>query len=324
MDDFIVDDDSGYRVGSIREMFGVRYHDVNDDDDDIMEVSAMQQMREDKRSAKLGRLKDDEEEHQLADQEREREPKKRMRQTAMTPAKMLQQRKRRGGGAGALGRGGSRTPTKLRTSMSQGSLVLPDPGSVAEKRGRRGSTLGLTSPTTPPTQTSTTELSADSAELGSSGVHRRGGGKQRSASIGGEADDDDDAQEESNPNDTDLLLIRQSKEEIGELWDQMTEEQQQRYNVYRRTALNKGAMKKLVSGILNQQVSSTLTFVVAGFSKVFVGEIIERALQVKRDRGDEDEESPLTPEHLREAYRLYKKDSQIPLSSGSGYAKRLF
>ncbi|KAJ1668696.1 hypothetical protein EV178_000373 [Coemansia sp. RSA 1646] len=84
MDDFIVDDEGGdsgggYRVGSIREMFGVRYHDVNDEDDDDMEVSAMQQMREDKRSARIGRLEDDEEERRLAEEERERERRRRRR-----------------------------------------------------------------------------------------------------------------------------------------------------------------------------------------------------------------------------------------------------
>ncbi|KAJ2852927.1 hypothetical protein GGI22_005081, partial [Coemansia erecta] len=87
MDDFVVDDEDGngegggYRVGSIREMFGVRYHDVNDDDeDDDMEVSAMQQMREDKRSARIGRLEDDAEERRLAEEERERERRRRARE----------------------------------------------------------------------------------------------------------------------------------------------------------------------------------------------------------------------------------------------------
>ncbi|KAJ1797201.1 hypothetical protein LPJ59_003286 [Coemansia sp. RSA 2399] len=80
MDDFVVDDEGGYRVGSIREMFGVRYHDVNDDDDDDMEVSAMQQMREDKRSARIGRLEDDAEERRLAEEERERERRRRTRE----------------------------------------------------------------------------------------------------------------------------------------------------------------------------------------------------------------------------------------------------
>ncbi|KAJ2855654.1 hypothetical protein GGI22_004061, partial [Coemansia erecta] len=86
MDDFVVDDEDGngegggYRIGSIREMFGVRYHDVNDDEDDDMEASAMQQMREDKRSARIGRLEDDAEERRLAEEERERERRRRARE----------------------------------------------------------------------------------------------------------------------------------------------------------------------------------------------------------------------------------------------------
>ncbi|KAI7833722.1 TAFII28-like protein [Kickxella alabastrina] len=101
----------------------------------------------------------------------------------------------------------------------------------------------------------------------------------------------------------------------------MTDNQRQRYDVYRRTALNKGSVKKLAYHILNQQISSTLTFVLAGFSKVFVGEIVERAVQLKIERG-ETEEGPLKPEHLREAYRLYKKETQT--GSSSGFTKRLF
>ncbi|KAJ2464128.1 transcription initiation factor TFIID subunit 11 [Coemansia sp. RSA 2320] len=135
------------------------------------------------------------------------------------------------------------------------------------------------------------------------------------ANVGGEAPSLDE--------DT-LHLIKQSKEEIKELWDQMSEEQRQRFDVYRRTALNKASMKKLVTGVLNQQISSTLTFVVAGFSKVFVGQIVERAVQVQSERG---EDGPLKPEHLREAYRLYKKENQSMSggsSSSSGFTKRMF
>ncbi|KAJ2785072.1 hypothetical protein GGI15_002047 [Coemansia interrupta] len=83
MDDFVVDDEeeeggSRYRAGSIREMFGVRYHDVDDDDDDDMEVSATQLMREDRISAKMGKLEDEEEERRLEEEERNR--RRRMRE----------------------------------------------------------------------------------------------------------------------------------------------------------------------------------------------------------------------------------------------------
>ncbi|KAJ1752160.1 hypothetical protein LPJ79_001454 [Coemansia sp. RSA 1821] len=80
MDDFIVDDeDEGYRVGTIRKMFGVQYHDVNDEDDDDMEVSATQLMREDLRSARIGRMEDEEEERKLEEEERRRQQRQRMR-----------------------------------------------------------------------------------------------------------------------------------------------------------------------------------------------------------------------------------------------------
>ncbi|KAJ2502121.1 hypothetical protein GGH96_001399 [Coemansia sp. RSA 1972] len=73
MDDFIVEDeDDEYRAGSIRAMFGVRYRYVDDDDTDDMEVSAVQLMREDRHSARIGRLEDEEEERKLAAEEARR------------------------------------------------------------------------------------------------------------------------------------------------------------------------------------------------------------------------------------------------------------
>ncbi|KAJ1948893.1 transcription initiation factor TFIID subunit 11 [Linderina pennispora] len=131
-----------------------------------------------------------------------------------------------------------------------------------------------------------------------------------------EADDD----EEEMLGDDEVTLVKQSKEEVKELWDQLSAEQQQRYGVYRRTALSKSAVRRLASSVLGQQISPTLSFVIAGFSKVFVGEIIERAVAVQRERGDS---GPLTPAHLREAYRQHKKETGMAANS-SGFTKRLF
>ncbi|CAG8538141.1 5113_t:CDS:10 [Paraglomus occultum] len=97
-----------------------------------------------------------------------------------------------------------------------------------------------------------------------------------------------------------------SKEELKALLDNFSEEQLQRYEVFRRSALNRANVKRLVSQVLNQPCSQTLGFVVAGFTKVFVGEIIELARRVQSELG---ESGPLTPEHLREAHRRYKKEA---------------
>ncbi|KAJ1938531.1 transcription initiation factor TFIID subunit 11, partial [Linderina macrospora] len=124
--------------------------------------------------------------------------------------------------------------------------------------------------------------------------------------TGDEETEVEEEEEEEILGDDEITLVKQSKEEVRELWDQLSEEQQQRYGVYRRTALSKSAVRRLASSVLGQQISPTLSFVIAGFSKVFVGEIVERAVAIQGERGDQ---GPLTPAHLREAYRQYKKEA---------------
>ena len=44
--------------------------------------------------------------------------------------------------------------------------------------------------------------------------------------------------------------------------------------------------------------------VVSGVGKIFVGEMVESALEIMDERG---ESGPIAPEHLREAFRRYQK-----------------
>jgi hypothetical protein len=44
--------------------------------------------------------------------------------------------------------------------------------------------------------------------------------------------------------------------------------------------------------------------VVSGVGKIFVGEMVESALEIMDERGDT---GPIAPEHLREAFRRYQK-----------------
>ncbi|KAJ1645435.1 transcription initiation factor TFIID subunit 11 [Coemansia asiatica] len=286
--------------------------------------------------------------------------KKKQRLASLTPAGLLRQKKRRGGGpttmasarklAGKI-RSGAATPTKQRSAVHSSSSISLDalvtPGSsstaagVSEKRVRRGSASSLAAGGQRMSEDGSYSSSAAVAAASAEGEARtnaratRAGSVSRGSGGGGadqpnadDADDDDEDAGElgagsfggtSGLDDGSITLIQQSNEEIGLLLEQMTDEQRQRYEVYRRTALNKGAIKKLVGHILNQQISSTLSFVIAGFSKVFVGEIVELAVQIQSERG---ENGPLKPEHLREAYRLCKKDSQV--CSAPGFTKRLF
>jgi len=126
------------------------------------------------------------------------------------------------------------------------------------------------------------------------------------------ADDDYSAQ---------LSWQSQSKDNLKVLMDNFTPEQYERFEAYRRHALPKQAVRKVIQQSLGQQVSMPVAQVVAGFTKVFVGEIVEKARAVQARRG---EKGPLTPDHLREAYRMYQQETGRVGASRPLRGKRLF
>ncbi|KAF9120640.1 transcription initiation factor TFIID subunit 11 [Linnemannia schmuckeri] len=148
--------------------------------------------------------------------------------------------------------------------------------------------------------------------------------------AGGEGKDEDDDDHEEEPEYTEYEWNQEastrgrSKDELKALLDCFSDEQLQRYEVYRRSVLGRSTVKKLVGTILNQQVTQTMAFVVAGFCKVFVGEMVEKAREVMEDWG---ETGPIRPEHLREAQRRYKKE-EVQRGKGVqtsyGYKRRMF
>jgi len=71
------------------------------------------------------------------------------------------------------------------------------------------------------------------------------------------------------------------EERLRLLMDHLDPEQMSRYEFYRRTTVNKGGVKKIANTVLNQSVSNNVAIVLSGVSKVFIGEIIEKARSVK-------------------------------------------
>ncbi|THH20473.1 hypothetical protein EUX98_g8574 [Antrodiella citrinella] len=126
------------------------------------------------------------------------------------------------------------------------------------------------------------------------------------------ADDDYSAQ---------LSFQSQSKDNLKVLMDNFTSAQYDRFEAYRRHALPKQAVRKVIQQTLGQQVSQPVAQVVAGFAKVFVGEIVEKARDVQQRRG---ETGPLSPDHLREAYRLYQVETGRVGAARPLKSKRLF
>ncbi|KAG0285762.1 transcription initiation factor TFIID subunit 11 [Linnemannia gamsii] len=172
----------------------------------------------------------------------------------------------------------------------------------------------------------------DDSEIRKPGVGptAEGGEAGGEGGEGGEGKDEDDDDHEEEPEYTEYEWNQEassrgrSKDELKALLDCFSDEQLQRYEVYRRSVLSRPTVKKLVGTILNQQVTQTMAFVVAGFCKVFVGEMVEKAREVMEDWG---ETGAIRPEHLREAQRRSKKE-EVQRGNGVqttyGYKRRMF
>lgn len=127
-----------------------------------------------------------------------------------------------------------------------------------------------------------------------------------------------------------------------------TEEQMDKFEAYRRMAVNRPGVKKICNGVLNHSIPQNMAIVLAGLSKLFLGDIITKAFEIQEreykaqlildidakkrrkketlqrlEKGQDvsgdpperkleylgDRKGPLQPEHVREAWRLYKLES---------------
>ncbi|KAI9314205.1 hTAFII28-like protein conserved region-domain-containing protein [Dichotomocladium elegans] len=137
-----------------------------------------------------------------------------------------------------------------------------------------------------------------------------------------EAEDDDENKEDLLAADMDAYMqaqMEKQKEDMKLLLENFSTEQLQRYEAYRRSALNRTNVRRLASQVLNQQCSQTMAIVVAGFTKVYVGEIIEKAREVMEEWG---QTGSIRPEHLREAHRRYKLEREASSSVGKTLFRR--
>ena len=92
-----------------------------------------------------------------------------------------------------------------------------------------------------------------------------------------------------------------------------SDEQLDRYEMYRRSAFSKVSIKRLMHSITGAVPSSNVVIAIAGIAKVFVGEIVEEALEVQREENKtEQKPTPLEPKHLREAFRRIRHQSHCP------------
>ncbi|KAJ8756249.1 hypothetical protein K2173_025061 [Erythroxylum novogranatense] len=148
-------------------------------------------------------------------------------------------------------------------------------------------------------------------------------GHQLNPSIPGSAkskgkNKDDDEDEDDDNMEVELSKFPSSADptkmaKMQAILSQFTEQQMSRYESFRRSALQKANMRRLLVSITGtQKISLPMTIVVCGIAKMFVGELVETARIVMTERK---ESGPIRPCHIREAYRRLKLEGKVPKKS---------
>jgi len=107
-----------------------------------------------------------------------------------------------------------------------------------------------------------------------------------------------------------ILVSNFSEEQLNRvLVSNFSEEQLNRYEMFRRATFPKAAIKRLMTNLTGTNVSQNVVIAMSGISKVFVGEVMETALDVMEKW---EESGPLQPKHLREAVRILRTKNMIP------------
>mmetsp|Transcript_37139 Transcript_37139/g.97368 ORF Transcript_37139/g.97368 Transcript_37139/m.97368 type:complete len:116 (+) Transcript_37139:709-1056(+) len=105
------------------------------------------------------------------------------------------------------------------------------------------------------------------------------------------------------------MLVNASDAHMALLLDSMSDEQRDRYEVVRRSKLLPSEMRRYLLSIGVTPPGKQLLIMLGSVAKIYAGEIVEEALDVKERQK---ESGPIQPRHLRLAVRELKERGKIP------------
>lgn len=182
---------------------------------------------------------------------------------------------------------------------------------------------------------------------------KAGAGAQRAESEAkGDRDDGEEEDDEEDEGNAEMLEnsnrnLDEQKQRFAALFEAADEDQEDRLTSHRQFHLSDAKLRKIVNQTLSQSVPKTVIQAVSAYSKLFIGELIEKAIEIQRQNalagksyptpdpqvkkepdepavqdGEPEKEAkeepigPLLPDNLREALRRMKRDGDY---GGAGF-----
>eukprot|EP01089_Gocevia_fonbrunei_P013927 TRINITY_DN3689_c0_g1_i1.p1 TRINITY_DN3689_c0_g1~~TRINITY_DN3689_c0_g1_i1.p1 ORF type:complete len:210 (+),score=56.00 TRINITY_DN3689_c0_g1_i1:39-668(+) len=145
---------------------------------------------------------------------------------------------------------------------------------------------------------------------GSNFVNNNNPNKKRK--FGEDDNDDDDMDMESDEDSVAQEELEQKDSKVNKqmkaILSKLTPDQTTRYEYFRRSTFQRAAIKRMMQTISGCSIGQRTVIVMAGITKLFVGEMVEMARTVMDEWG---ELGPIRPRHLHEAYRRLQKEGKV-------------